>query len=82
MLAEFTVLKQVSSCGSVSCLINTEPLEMLRLQPSEPIASESVAQSRKKRKHEDLGNQFIDQTLALNLVKRKCLISKISDGDI
>ncbi len=23
------------SCASVSCLINTEPLELLRLQPSE-----------------------------------------------
>ncbi len=43
MLAEFTVLEQVSSCGSVSCLINTEPLELLHLQPSEPIASESAA---------------------------------------
>ncbi len=30
--------------SAVSCLINTEPLEllMLRLQPNEPIASESV----------------------------------------
>ncbi len=47
MLAESTVLEQVSSCGSISCLINTEPLELLlellRLQPSEPIASESAA---------------------------------------
>ncbi len=42
MLAEFTVIEEVSSCGSVSCLINTEPLELLRLQPSEPMASESV----------------------------------------
>ncbi len=32
----------VISCSSVSCLINTEPLELLRLQPNEPIASESV----------------------------------------
>ncbi len=38
----FTVLEQVKSCGSISCLINTEPLELLRLQPSELIASESV----------------------------------------
>ena len=29
-------------CGSVSCLINMEPLELLRLQPSEPIGSEST----------------------------------------
>ncbi len=33
---------QVISCSSVSCLIDTEPLELLRLQPSELIASESV----------------------------------------
>ena len=32
-------------CSSVSFLINMEPLELLRLQPSEPIASESVASS-------------------------------------
>ncbi len=31
----------VISCSSDSCLINTEPLELLRLQPNEPIASES-----------------------------------------
>ncbi len=37
-----TVLEQVQSCGSVSCLVNTEPLELLCLQPSELIASESV----------------------------------------
>ncbi len=42
MPAEFTVLQQGNSCSSVSCLINAEPLELLRLQPSEPIASESV----------------------------------------
>ena len=42
MPAGFTVLEQLKSCSSVSCLINTEPLELLRLQPSEPIASESV----------------------------------------
>ncbi len=39
---DFTVLEQVKSCGSVSCLINTESFELLRLQPSKPIASESV----------------------------------------
>ncbi len=37
-----THLEQVLSCSSVSCLINMEPVELLRLQPSEPIASESV----------------------------------------
>ena len=37
-----TILEQVKSCGSVSCLVNTEPLELLRLQPSELIASESA----------------------------------------
>ncbi len=42
MPAEFTALEQVNSCGSVSCLINMEPLELLRLQPSEPIASDSM----------------------------------------
>ncbi len=42
MPAESSVLEQVKSCGSVSCLINMEPSELLRLQPSEPIASESV----------------------------------------
>ncbi len=36
------LIKQVKSCGSVSCLINTEPLELLHLQPDESIASESV----------------------------------------
>ena len=36
------VLEQLKSCGSVSCLINTEPLELLRLQPIEPVASESA----------------------------------------
>ncbi len=41
-----TFLEQVKSCGSVSCLINTEPPELLRLQPSEPIASESVASTK------------------------------------
>ena len=46
MLAEFPVLEQASSCSSVSGLINTEPLELFRLQPSEPIASESVVISR------------------------------------
>ncbi len=29
-------------CASASCLINTEPLELLRLYPSESNASESV----------------------------------------
>ena len=33
---------QVKSCASVSCLINTEPLELLHIQPIELIASESV----------------------------------------
>ncbi len=42
MLADSTALEQVISCSSVSCLINTAPLELLRLQLSEPIASESV----------------------------------------
>ena len=36
------LIKQVKSYGSVSCLINMEPSELLRLQPSEPIASESA----------------------------------------
>ncbi len=40
--AESTILEQVKSCGSISCLINLEPLELLRLQPSELIASESA----------------------------------------
>ncbi len=34
--------QEVYACGSVSCLINMEPSELLRLQPSEPIASESL----------------------------------------
>ena len=38
----FTVLEQVKSCGSVSCQINTDPLELLRLQSSELIASKIV----------------------------------------
>ena len=42
MRSESTVLEQVKSCGSVSCLINTEPLELLPVQPSELIASEST----------------------------------------
>ncbi len=45
MLAASTDLEQVIS--SVSCLINMEPSELLRLQPSELIASESVM----KRQH-------------------------------
>ncbi len=32
----------INSCDSVSRLINMEPLELLRLQPNEPIASESA----------------------------------------
>ncbi len=39
---EAAALKLVKSCTSVICLINMEPLELLRLQPSEPIASESA----------------------------------------
>ncbi len=31
----------VNSCKSVSCLINTEPIELSCLHPSEPIVSES-----------------------------------------
>ncbi len=42
MPAASFVLEQVKSCGSVSWLINMEPSELLRLQPSESIASESV----------------------------------------
>ncbi len=42
--ADYADLVQVISCSSVSCLINTEQLELLSLQPSEPIASESVAE--------------------------------------
>ncbi len=42
MPADPSVLEQVKSCGSVSCLINMEPPELLRLQLSEPIASESA----------------------------------------
>ena len=41
--ADSTDVEQVISCSSVSCLINMEPLELLSLQPSEPIASESVS---------------------------------------
>ncbi len=41
MPAGSTDLELAISCSSVSCLINTEPLELLRLQPSELIASES-----------------------------------------
>ncbi len=33
----------IKSCDLVSCLINMEPLEVLSLQPKEPIASESAA---------------------------------------
>ncbi len=40
--AESTILEQFKNCGSVSCLINMEPLKLLRLQPSEPTACESV----------------------------------------
>ncbi len=40
---EAAVLTLVKSCASVSCLINMEPLELLRLQPSELIPSESVS---------------------------------------
>ncbi len=40
---EAAVLTLVKSCASVNCLINMEPLELLRLQPSELIASEGVA---------------------------------------
>ena len=43
MPAGSTDLELAISCGAVSCLFNTEPLELLRLQPSELIASESVA---------------------------------------
>ncbi len=42
MPAESTTLEQVKSCTSVSCLIYMEPLELLRLQLSELIASESA----------------------------------------
>ena len=35
-------MELVKSCISVSCLINTEPLELIHLQLSEAIASESV----------------------------------------
>ncbi len=41
MPADSTDLELAISCSSVSCLINMEPLELLRLQPNEPIASES-----------------------------------------
>ncbi len=36
------VLKLVKICAPFSCLINMEPLELLRLHPSELIASESA----------------------------------------
>ena len=36
-------LELVKSCASVSCLINTEPLELIHLQPSESISSESAS---------------------------------------
>ncbi len=45
MPAHSTDLELVISCSSASCLINMEPLELLRLQPNEPIASESVESS-------------------------------------
>ena len=41
-----TVSKLVKSCDSVSWVINTELSELLRLQPSELIASESVHSKR------------------------------------
>ncbi len=37
-IIQLNVLEQVESCGSV----NTEPFEVLCLQPNEPIASESA----------------------------------------
>ncbi len=52
--ADSTDLEQVISCSSVSCLINMEPLELLRLQPSElihVIASESVAETTSCHDH-------------------------------
>ncbi len=48
MPAEYTFLEQVKSCGSVSCLINTEPLE-----PSQLIASES------EKKHTPMSNSTL-----------------------
>ena len=39
-LMNWNALEQLKSCGSVSCLINTEQLELLHLQLSEPIAPE------------------------------------------
>ena len=42
MPADSTDLELAMSCSSVSCPINMEPLQLLRLQPSEPIASKSV----------------------------------------
>ncbi len=42
--------KQVISCSPVSCLINTKPLDLLCLQLSEPIASESVEVVQKQVK--------------------------------
>ncbi len=53
--ADSTDLKLVISCSSVSCLINMEPLELLRLQPSELIVSESEPQlltSREKKNYQ------------------------------
>ncbi len=49
MPAESIILEQVKSCGSVSCLINTERLELLRPQPREWIASDSAHQTQLKR---------------------------------
>ena len=42
MPADSTDLEQVTSFSPVRYQINTEPLELLGLQPSEPIASESA----------------------------------------
>ena len=41
-MQKLTNLFQLKSYTSASCLINMEPFELLRLQPSEVIASESA----------------------------------------
>ncbi len=48
MPADSTDLELVISCSSVSCLISKEPLELLRLQSNEPIASESASQQKSR----------------------------------
>ncbi len=75
MPAESSVLEQDKSCGSVSCLINMEPSELLRLQPSEPIASESVYSGVSYFFWECTFKSAIRISWAYNTLTKKCLIS-------